>query len=288
MENTDREAGRLTLDTRKKVLLFAAIFLAAAFLLGCALCVFQLKTLDSGGKPRIVCIGDSLTFGSGVRETRDQDAWPAVLERELGGQYEVLNYGISGTVVQVGGDKPYDATMWEAAKKQHAEIYLFMWQAGASRRQMRVSQFFSVDTARSLVKMNEYYPHLLDSIIRREPNAYLAALYWDSEMFGRSTRSRKELEADTVEKDYRAELNRVFRNFDTYFQTKHKRKIASAYRNFYLSVASFISDKDLKSLYESLMAGDPKLRSLRALYQSVYTKYVAGAKEEEKARLSDG
>jgi hypothetical protein len=36
------------------------------------------------------------------------------------------------------------------------------------------------------------------------------------------------------------------------------------------------------------MAGDPKLRSLRALYQSVYTKYVAGAKEEEKARLSDG
>ena len=126
MENMDREAGRLTLDTRKKVLLFAAIFLAAAFLLGCALCVFQLKTLDSGGKPRIVCIGDSLTFGSGVRETRDQDAWPAVLERELGGQYEVLNYGISGTVVQVGGDKPYDATMWEAAKKQHAEIYLFM------------------------------------------------------------------------------------------------------------------------------------------------------------------
>ena len=126
MENTDREAGRLTLDTRKKVLLFAAIFLAAAFLLGCALCVFQLKTLDSGGKPCIVCIGDSLTFGSGVRETRDQDAWPAVLERELGGQYEVLNYGISGTVVQVGGDKPYDATMWEAAKKQHAEIYLFM------------------------------------------------------------------------------------------------------------------------------------------------------------------
>ena len=107
-------------------------------------------------------------------------------------------------------------------------------------------------------------------------------------MFGRSTRSRKELEADTVKKDYRAELNRVFRNFDTYFQTKHQRKIASAYRNFYLSVASFISDKDLKSLYESLMAGDPKLRSLRALYQSVYTKYVAGAKEEEKARLSDG
>lgn len=184
-----------------------------------------------------------------------------------------------------------DSDVWLYLQQHNVtipEIYLFMWQAGASRRQMRVSQFFSVDTARSLVKMNEYYPHLLDSIIRREPNAYLAALYWDSEMFGRSTRSRKELEADTVEKDYRAELNRVFRNFDTYFQTKHKRKIASAYRNFYLSVASFISDKDLKSLYESLMAGDPKLRSLRALYQSVYTKYVAGAKEEEKARLSDG
>ena len=184
-----------------------------------------------------------------------------------------------------------DSDVWLYLMEHHVDIpdiYLYMWQAGASRRQMRVSQFFSVDTARSLVKMNEYYPHLLDSIMRREPNAYLAALYWDSEMFGRSTRTRKNLEELSNNKDYRAELNRVFRNFDTYFNTPHKRKIANAYRNFYLSVASLINDQQAKSLDESLMAGDPKLRSLRALYQNVYSKYVNEAKEELKARDGDG
>lgn len=57
------------------------------------------------------------------------------------------------------------------------EIYLFLWQSGAHKGRLRVSQFFSVDTARSLVKMNEYYPDLMERIVRREPNAYLAALY---------------------------------------------------------------------------------------------------------------
>lgn len=42
--------------------------------------------------------------------------------------------------------------------------------------------------------MNEYYPDLMERIIRREPNAYLAALYWDSEMFGRSSKNRRAIE----------------------------------------------------------------------------------------------
>lgn len=50
------------------------------------------------------------------------------------------------------------------------DVYLYMWQAGLNKSQLRVSQFFSIDTARSLVKMNEYYPNLLDSIIKREPD----------------------------------------------------------------------------------------------------------------------
>lgn len=168
------------------------------------------------------------------------------------------------------------------------DIYLYMWQAGCNKNQMRVSQFFSVDTARSLVKMNEYYPNLLDSIIKREPNAYLAALYWDTEMFGRSSRSRKEMEKHIEQKDYRAELHKMFSNFDFYFDTPHKRKVGKSYRNFYLSVMQIIDDADLKRLYESLMAGDPKLRNLRAIYQSVYTKYVNISKVEQKERNGNG
>ena len=107
------------------------------------------------------------------------------------------------------------------------EIYLFLWQSGSSKRQMRVSQFFSVDTARSLVKMNEYYPDLMESVIRREPNAYLAALYWDSEMFGRSTAARKQNEKGMTEKDYKAALLELFSDMDGNLNRDRSRKITN-------------------------------------------------------------
>ena len=184
-----------------------------------------------------------------------------------------------------------NSDVWLYLKEKNIEIpdiYLYLWQTGHNRNQLRVSQFFSVDTARSLVKMNEYYPNLLDAIIKREPNAYLAALYWDTEMFGRNTRARKRMESGEQEKDYRAELHKMFSNFDRYFPTKHKRKIANSYRNFYLSVMQIIDDNDLKRLYEGLIGGDPKLRSLRAIYQSVYSKYIEQSKIEQKARDMNG
>lgn len=159
------------------------------------------------------------------------------------------------------------------------EIYMNMWQAGMNKNQMRVSQFFSVDTARSLVRMNEFYPDLMERIIRRESNAYLASLYWDSEMFGRSSRGRRENEGEGTGKDYRKELNNLFSHFDEYFDTPHKRKVAKSYRNFYLTVMNIADDREIQKMYESLMAGDPKLRNLRALYQNVYSKYVQEAKK---------
>ncbi len=161
------------------------------------------------------------------------------------------------------------------------DIYLYLWQSGHSKNRLRVSQFFSVDTAGSLVKMNEYYPNLMERIIRREPNAYLASLYWDSEMFGRSSRKRKETEKNT-EKDYRALLIHMFGRFDEFFDTEHKRKIAKAYRSFFLSVSAIADNDDFKKIYEGLISGDPKSRTLRALYQNVYTKYINNAKKERK------
>lgn len=161
------------------------------------------------------------------------------------------------------------------------EIYLFLWQSGTGRGQLRVSQFFSVDTAKSLVKMNEYYPDLMDRIIRREPNAYLAALYWDSEMFGRSSRKRKEMESDAPQKDYKAELLKMFGNMDAYFTTPHRRHVAERYRNFVLSVSAIADQKDYKAIYEGLISGDPKFRTYRALYQRIYGRYITDAKKKE-------
>lgn len=161
------------------------------------------------------------------------------------------------------------------------EIYLFLWQSGTRKRQLRVSQFFSIDTAKSLVKMNEYYPDLMERIVRREPNAYLAALYWDSEMFGRSTAARKQNEKGNAEKDYKAALLELFSDMDGNFQTKHKKYVAERYRNFFMSVSTIVDNKDCKAIYEGLISGDPKLRSFRALYQRIYGKYIIEAKKKE-------
>lgn len=159
------------------------------------------------------------------------------------------------------------------------EIYLFLWQSGTRKGQLRVSQFFSIDTAKSLVKMNEYYPDLMEKIVRREPNAYLAALYWDSEMFGRSTAARKSIEQELAAKDYKADLLQLFSHMNSSFRTEHKRYVAHRYRDFFIRVSAIVDNKDCKAIYEGLLSGDPKLRTLRALYQRIYGKYVKNAKK---------
>lgn len=185
----------------------------------------------------------------------------------------------------------YDWTnndVWFYLLNEHVEIpdiYLYLWQAGTRKGQLRVSQFFSIDTARSLVKMNEYYPDLMERVIRREPNAYLAALYWDSEMFGRNSATRRTIEADSNKKDYKAELIKMFNNMDVYFTTEHKRQIASKYRNFFIRVAPIATEKDYKIIYEGLISGDPKLRTYRALFQRIYGRYISEAKREEAKRI---
>lgn len=180
----------------------------------------------------------------------------------------------------------YDWTnkdVWKFLYENHVDIpdiYLYLWQSGTGKQQLRVSQFFSVDTARSLVKMNEYYPDLMERVVRREPNAYLAALYWDSEMFGRSSRKRRKLEGEN-QRDYKAALIEAFNHPDAYFNTEHHRYVASRYKRFFMNISAIATDKDYQMLYEGLMSGDPKLRTYRALYQRIYGKYIQEAKKKE-------
>ena len=176
--------------------------------------------------------------------------------------------------------------VWLYLLEQHVEIpeiYLYLWQSGTGKGQLRVSQFFSSDTARSLVQMNEYYPDLMERVIRREPNAYLAALYWDSEMFGRRTRARRELEKDDAV-DYRAKVIALLNDIDKNFHGEHQKVIALHYRKFFIGASTIITDKECRKLYDALMRGDPKLRALRAMYQTVYGRYVTDAKTERAAK----
>jgi lysophospholipase L1-like esterase len=55
---------------------------------------------------RVACVGDSITYGAGI-EKRNQNSYPAVLQKLLGDQYEVRNFGVNGSTLLMNGDKPY-------------------------------------------------------------------------------------------------------------------------------------------------------------------------------------
>jgi len=54
----------------------------------------------------VACIGDSITAGVGVT-TPALESYPAKLQKLLGTNYNVLNYGVSGTTLLISGDMPY-------------------------------------------------------------------------------------------------------------------------------------------------------------------------------------
>lgn len=181
--------------------------------------------------------------------------------------------------------------VWLYLRNEHVdipEVYLQMYQAGVNRNQLRVSQFFSVDTVPSLVHLAEYDPSLMERVLRREPNAYLAMLYWDSEMFHRTTRKRKELEGGEA-KDYRALLKEMlFIRPADFFGTPHKKEVAKQYRKLFIRMDGMARPRDYRKMYEGLMAGDPKLRTLRAIYQDISCAYAEYAKRFRKGGEAHG
>lgn len=128
----------------------------------------------------------------------------------------------------------------------------------------------------------------MERVLRREPNAYLAMLYWDSEMFHRTTRKRRELEGEDA-KDYRALLKEMlFVRPGDFFNTEHKRKIAKQYRKMFIQMDGMARPRDYKKMYGGLTAGDPKLRTLRAIYQDISCAYADYAKRFRKGGEANG
>jgi lysophospholipase L1-like esterase len=77
---------------------------------------------QSNGKIKIACIGASITWGAGI-ESREQNCYPAQLKRMLGDNYDVTNYGVSGTTLLRKGDLPYWNTKeYQAALANNPEI----------------------------------------------------------------------------------------------------------------------------------------------------------------------
>ncbi len=65
------------------------------------------KSSESSVTPQVVaCVGDSITFGAGIKN-RNQNSYPAQLQKILGDKFEVINFGFSGRTLLKKGDRPY-------------------------------------------------------------------------------------------------------------------------------------------------------------------------------------
>ncbi len=79
-----------------------------------AILLFGASTLYDRAATVVACIGDSITAGVGVT-TPALDSYPAKLQQLLGTNYNVINYGVSGTTLLLQGDMPYWTTSANAA-----------------------------------------------------------------------------------------------------------------------------------------------------------------------------
>ena len=78
------------------------------------------------GQIKVACIGDSITYGHGVANWPENN-YPAVLQRLLGNEYHVRNFGVSGRTVQDNADQPYRATkQYGSSISYDADIIVFM------------------------------------------------------------------------------------------------------------------------------------------------------------------
>lgn len=90
------------------VILFLFVFLSALF---------------AEGKIKVACVGNSVTFGTGIGNSAE--TYPAQLQAMLGESYEVRNFGHAGATLLKNGHNPYwQLPEFEAAKAFAPDIVI--------------------------------------------------------------------------------------------------------------------------------------------------------------------
>lgn len=78
--------------------------------------------MPKAGARRVACVGNSITDGYGI-DMADVDGYPAQLQRILGRDYCVRNFGVSGRTMLNSGDRPYmKERAWADAKAFSPDI----------------------------------------------------------------------------------------------------------------------------------------------------------------------
>ena len=73
---------------------------------------------------RVACVGNSITYGAGIAN-RDANSYPSQLQYFLGDDFEVRNFGVSGTTLLSKGNSPYvKTTAYSQSKDFRPDIVL--------------------------------------------------------------------------------------------------------------------------------------------------------------------
>ncbi len=105
-------------------------------------------SLKPAEKIRVACVGDSITFGAGIQD-RKRNAYPARLDRLLGEQWDVRNYGVSGRTMLKKGDHPiWRERAYREAKAFKPHIVVIVLGTNDSKPQnWKYRDDFAADTA---------------------------------------------------------------------------------------------------------------------------------------------
>lgn len=171
-----------------------------------------------------------------------------------------------------------DTDVWLYIKEHDLsfpEIYMRLYEAGVAKKNLRLSAFFGDKTTQGLRWVAETDPDLWERIEKRMPNAYLTMLYWDSEMFARNTRKRKNLEnknADNI--NYREKcIDLLFKNTDKYNINHDTLATISWWRRLFIKSDGIATNAHYQKMYESILCGDPKGRDRRSLIVKMFGDY---------------
>lgn len=181
-----------------------------------------------------------------------------------------------------------DTDVWRYIRDKNLEfppIYMKLYEMGVPRQRLRLCNFFGEGSTAGLPIVSEIDPDQWDKICKREPNAQLALLYWDSEMFGRKTKTRKELESKdekTEKKNYRALLeDLLFYNTEKYNIGKDTLDNFKQYRKMYKKAYFAFTEADCKRLYEWIIFGDPKKKGVRTVPVTIFCRYRDVSRRED-------
>ena len=149
------------------LIILAAILLVALIVGGSVIMslVYPSPLVSGDGETRIICVGDSITYGQGVFGSRKTDSFTAILST-LVPDSTVVNYGLPNRTLLSSGNMPYTKEgHYEKSLAEDADIVIIMLGSNDSKG-------INWDAA----KFEEEYEALLRAYLEMEsaPTVYVA------------------------------------------------------------------------------------------------------------------